>query len=286
MGSDVRKPLVAGMFYPGDAQSLRELLLGWGLGAGTAAADAPKKTFRSPFGVIVPHAGYLYSGRIAARGIGWLAEQGRPERIVILGADHTGIGAAVCTDEHSAWRTPFGDAPIDRDACERLAAAGVVPDGAAFAREHSIEVVLPFLQAVYGATVSFVPIRVGAASASTYAQLGKALADVAGQHGAVVVSSDFTHYEPEDAAHRTDRTVLDRICALDVEGLSDLVANKRPSVCGIPSIMVALHWAAAVGITQGDVLEYATSADVTGDHSAVVGYAAVGWGRSKERHGS
>ena len=275
------------MFYPGDARSLREQLLEWGLGAHVpAAGDEARRTLQRPYGVIVPHAGYVYSGRVAARGIGWLAEQGRPERIAILGADHTGVGAAVCTDEHLAWHTPLGDAPLDRDACERLAEVGIVPDGAAFAREHSIEVVLPFLQAAYAEAVPFVPIRVGAAPASTYAQVGEALADVVGEHGAVVVSSDFTHYEPEVAARRADRAVLDRICALDLKGLSDLVARKRPSVCGIPSIMVALHWAAAVGITGGDVLEYATSADVTGDRSAVVGYAAVGWGWSKEKHGS
>ena len=240
---------------------------------------------RKPLGAIVPHAGYLYSGRVAAQGIRWLASHGRPERIVILGADHTGMGVGICTDDHDAWRTPLGDAPIDDEGRTALADAGVAVDRRAFVREHSIEVILPFLQAVYGEAVPFVPIRVGSASPEVYAQLAAALVSVVGERGALIVSSDFTHYEPEDAAVKADRTVLERICALDWQGLSDLVSSKDVSVCGVPSILTALHWAKAIGMLQADVLAYATSADVTGDRRAVVGYAAVGLGWSKERYG-
>ncbi|MBN1859524.1 AmmeMemoRadiSam system protein B [Candidatus Bipolaricaulota bacterium] len=282
MGSGVRTPLVAGAFYPGDRTGLQAMLDSWQLGPGSR----PLKPLSRPCGVMVPHAGYPYSGRVAAEGIRWVGNHGRPSRIVILGADHTGMGAAICTDDHDAWRTPLGDAPIDAGGRRLLADAGVVSDGRAFVREHSIEVILPFLQAVYGAEVPFVPIRVGAASPQIYGRLGEALVEVTGERGVLIVSSDLTHYESEDFAVRVDQAVLEQICALDWQGLNDLASSERVTVCGIPAILTALHWSKAVGIVRGDVLAYATSADVTGDRRAVVGYAAVGLGWSKERHGS
>ena len=127
MGSDVRIPLVAGMFYPGDRSGLRSMFESWQIapvperdGISANAMDL----LRKPLGAIVPHAGYLYSGRVAAQGIRWLASHGRPERIVILGADHTGMGVGICTDDHDAWRTPLGDAPIDDEGRTALADAG------------------------------------------------------------------------------------------------------------------------------------------------------------------
>jgi len=279
MGSDVRRPLVAGTFYPGDRDGLQKALGEWQLSdRGAEGSEDGFGLLESACGIIVPHAGYMYSGHVAACGVRWLAKRGVPDRVVILGADHTGIGVPVCTDDHDAWHTPLGDAPIDRDACRLLADAGIGADRTAFVREHSVEVVLPFLQAAFGAMMPFVPIRVGTAASDTYARLGELLAGVVGDHGALVVSSDFTHYESEDVATHLDHEVLDRICAIDRHGLEDLISSKHLSVCGIPSILTALHWSETVGIREGHVLQYATSGDVTGDRGAVVGYAAVGLG--------
>jgi AmmeMemoRadiSam system protein B len=269
MASGVRQPVVAGSFYPGDSAGLRALveeLLG---------EPAPKRA-PSSVGLIVPHAGYAFSGRVAGAALRAAAAFGRPEAVIILGASHGGLGAHLVMPTDAAWRTPLGDVPLDVTAMERLTAAGIPRDASAFRREHSIEVVLPFLQVLFAEPVPVIPVRVRlgpmAALASGSRILGEALR---ARRLWIVASSDFTHYEPDGLARELDRSALDTILRLESERFYQKTQEEGLSICGAGAIAVLLLLARSVGLTETALIEYATSGDVTGDRSSVVGYAAV-----------
>jgi hypothetical protein len=269
MGSDVRQPVVAGSFYPGNRARLRALveeLLG---------EPAPA---RAPFsvGLIVPHAGYAYSGRVAGAGLRAAAAFGRPEAVIILGASHSGAGAPLVVPTDAAWGTPLGDVPLDVDAIERFAAAGIPRDANAFRREHSMEVVLPFLQILFPEPTPIVPVCVQLAPWAALDEGARRLGEALGSDRVwVVASSDFTHYEPDAAARTLDRSALDLILAGDAQGFYRRTIERGLSICGAGAITVLLLLARTFGLGMSSLVDYATSGDITGDRSAVVGYAAV-----------
>jgi len=265
----IRRPAVAGAFYPAGEDSLRSDLQA--LTGGSRVPDAPP-----PRALLVPHAGYTYSGRIAAR---TYLSGGLPARFVVLGPNHTGEGEAIAVQSEGAWRTPFGDAPIDAPlAAAVLAEVGAARvDPVAHRREHSIEVQIPFLQHL-APGCRFVPICVGTHRLAALIDLGRGLARAiaaAGGPVTLVLSSDMTHYEAADEAERRDRAALDRILAIDPEGLLRVVREEAISMCGVAPAVAGLEAARALGATAGRLVAYGHSGERTGDFASVVAYAGI-----------
>ncbi len=269
MKHSVRQPVVAGSFYPADPVQLRDLV------RDCLGAEAPARAPRS-VGVVVPHAGYAYSGRVAGAGLRAAAAFGRPDAVLILGASHSGVGGPFVVPDDGAWRTPLGDVPLDGSGIERLVALGMVREAGAFRREHSMEVVLPFLQILFPEPVPVLPVCVQLAPWATLVSGARALVDaVGGQRVWIVASSDFTHYEPDHVARRLDRSALDLILTCDAQGFYRQTIDRGLTICGAGAICALLLVARDLALTKSALIAYATSGDVTGDRSAVVGYAAV-----------
>jgi len=268
----IREPVVAGAFYPGSATVLQEAVSRL-FGEPVEVTESP---LTSPVGLIAPHAGYVYSGPTAAVGYRWLASLGRPAWALILGANHTGMGRSVSLAREGVWRTPLGEAPIATELADRLIEKGLEVAEMAFLREHSVEVQLPFLQFLFGVQFPFVPVCVMAPALSDLMRAGEAIADVIrDQPGVVITSSDFTHYEPHDVAKKRDQKAIERILTLDVEGFYRSLVEERLSICGGGAIAILMTIARTLGWDKTRLLTYATSGDISGDRSAVVGYAAI-----------
>ena len=259
---------MAGMFYPAAEESLRSELQA--LTRGGSPADS------APLALLVPHAGYVYSGRIAARTFlsGRLCD-----RIVVLGPNHTGEGEPIAVQADGAWRTPLGDAPIDAPLAAAILAR--VPrarvDDRAHRREHAIEVQLPLLQHLRPG-FRFVPICVGTHDLAALLDLGSGLAAAiadARERVLLVLSSDMTHYEPAEAAERRDRLALDRILAIDPEGLLRVVRDEAITMCGVAPAVAGLEAARGLGASRAELLAYGHSGERTGDDTSVVAYAGV-----------
>jgi AmmeMemoRadiSam system protein B len=265
----IRRPAVAGSFYPADPESLRAAVDS--LAEGRTPKDNPR-----PRALLVPHAGYVYSGRIAARTYLYGA---LPQRMIVLGPNHTGLGEPIALQAGGAWRTPLGDAPIDAP----LAAAILrrLPeardDEAAHRREHAIEVQLPFLQR-WAPALRFVPLCVGTHRLESLLALGRALADAVGEAGEavlLVLSSDLSHYLPAAEADRLDTLALERTLAIDPEGLLRVVEEHDITMCGVAPAVAGLEAARRLGATQSVLVARGHSGETTGDDASVVGYAGV-----------
>ena len=275
----VRRPWVAGAFYPADPDRLRQTIescfthrLGPGGLPGTASPE------RRIVAVVCPHAGYMYSGPVAAHSYYHLAAEARPESVVVIGPNHTGMGSPIAMMRSGAWETPLGEVEIDEGLADAIFRASdlIDIDEWAHAREHSIEVQLPFLQYIYGPGLRFVPICMGFQDLESSREVGRAVAEAIGGADAVIVAStDLTHQEPQASANRKDRLVLESILSLDEAALQERVRSHRVTMCGYGPVSAAIVASKMLGAEKAELLAYHTSGDVTGDHSAVVGYAAA-----------
>jgi AmmeMemoRadiSam system protein B len=265
----IRRPAVAGAFYPAGEDSLRKELQA--LTGGSRVADVPP-----PRALLVPHAGYIYSGRIAAR---TYLSAGLPGRFIVLGPNHTGEGEPIAVQSEGAWRTPLGDAPIDAPLAAAVLkeAQGARVDPAAHRREHSIEVQIPFLQHLAPGS-RFVPICVGTHRIEALLELGEGLARAiaaAEEPVTLVLSSDMTHYEPADVAERRDRLALEKILAIDPEGLLRVVRDQAITMCGVAPVVAGLEAARRLGARRGILVVSGHSGERTGDLASVVAYVGV-----------
>jgi AmmeMemoRadiSam system protein B len=259
-----REPAVAGRFYPARREELAREVTAL-LGDTGAAAPA--------LALLVPHAGYVYSGGVA--GETW-ARVVVPERALILCPNHTGRGARVALWPDGAWLTPLGRVPIDLALTEALRACpGVRDDRAAHLAEHALEVQLPFLQR-RRPDVHLAALCLGPLDPDACLTLGEGLAAALRERPALLVaSSDMSHYVPAELARRKDGQALDRFLALDARGLHETVEREDISMCGVVPATVALAAARALGATRAELVRYANSGDVTGDRESVVGYAGA-----------
>ena len=273
MQGQIRLPIVAGAFYPSEPSELSRYLDSL-LGEGFAPASLP---LPHPAGLIVPHAGYPYSGAVAAAGFKEIAKRGTPRTVILLGANHTGFGATVSLGDHAGWETPLGIVRTKGELIERLAEKGLVIDNSAFIREHSLEVELPFIARIWGDEVGLVPICVmSMGDWKVYEEAGQLIAEALGDElGLIVASSDFTHYEPDELARSLDRSAIEMILALDGRGFIEEWMRRRLSICGAGAIATLIAACNSLGLTSARLLDYRTSGDTTGDRSAVVGYAAI-----------
>jgi hypothetical protein len=278
--AQIRLPVVAGTFYEGTAEALRLqvescFLSRFGPGKLPVVNVAGS---RKVLGLVCPHAGYVYSGAVAANAFFSLASDGKPETVVILGPNHTGYGNPLSAMREGAWRTPLGNVQIDTEVADAIAAeTGILDfDEVAHRHEHSIEVQLPFLQYLYGNSFKFVPICFLMQDLQSAQEIGSALAEALANRNAVVIaSSDFTHYESQTSVNRKDLAALDAVEALDEKQFYQILEAENVSACGYAPIAALIAYAKGLGATKAEILCHKTSGDVTGDKSSVVGYAAV-----------
>jgi len=276
----IRRPTQAGMFYAGSQQSLKaqiEECFKHELGPG-ALPKVAEKNLQRIVGLVSPHAGYMYSGPVAAHGYHRLAEEGKPDVVVLFGPNHTGSGSALAVMREGVWRTPLGDVEIDTPTVDSiLRVSGIIDvDDSAHAFEHSIEVQLPFLQFLYGSAFKFVPICFLMQDLESSREVGSAVAKaLEDKNAAVIASTDMTHYEPQRMAEKKDKAAIETMLKLDEEGLYSTIEAQRISMCGYGPTIAAITAAKALGAKKAELLCYKTSGDVVGDYSAVVGYASL-----------
>jgi AmmeMemoRadiSam system protein B len=198
--------------------------------------------------------------------------------VVILGPSHRGIGAEVSLSRQDKWQTPLGQLELDEVLGEQIVSAtqGAEWDDLAHSWEHSIEVQLPFLQYIYQSGFRIIPIAMLKQDLAVSRELGEAIAVAfKDKRGIIIASSDFTHYEPQSLASRKDHLALEAILSLDAVQLKEVVGKHDISMCGPGPVMTMLTACKSLGASQANLLCYATSGDITGDYSQVVGYASV-----------
>jgi MEMO1 family protein len=233
---------------------------------------------RKVIGLICPHAGYEYSGAVAANAFYQLASDGKPDTVVVLGPNHTGYGSGLAVMKEGAWQTPLGEVQIDSLlADEILKETSILDvDDVAHKREHSIEVQLPFLQFMFGDAFKFVPICFLMQDLGSAREIGRALTEALdGRNAVVVASSDFTHYEPQKSVNEKDAAALKAIEDLDERLLYEILETQNVTACGYAPIAALLTYAKGAGATKAQILTHKTSGDTTGDLNSVVGYAAA-----------
>lgn len=266
----VRPPAVAGTFYSAKPDGLLRQI--------DESIDAEGESPSSFIAAVVPHAGLMYSGHVA----GALYSRVRlPRRHVILCPNHTGVGTAASINLEGRWRTPLGDVPIDTELARAISerCRFVQDDVRAHAREHSLEIQLPFLQHLVG-ELTFVPLCLALPTFEHCAELGRAIAAAmsdSSQPGpiAILASTDLNHYENQETTLRKDQRAIDAILALDAAELWRRVRQEEISMCGYIPTCVAIIAAKELGATKARLVRHATSGDINGDYSGVVGYCSI-----------
>jgi AmmeMemoRadiSam system protein B len=271
---DSRPSPIAGRWYPGEARQLARSVDGY-----LEAARLPEIEGRV-IAVMAPHAGHVYSGPVA--GYAFAAVRGlQPEVVAVVSPMHFPYQPALLTSDHSAYETPLGQVPIDSESLQALdellqAELGFGLTPVRKDPEHSLEIELPFLQRSLKGSFRLIPIMVRDQSARVAQVLGEALAKVLGDRPALLVAStDLSHFYPQELANSLDAEMLRQVEAFDPAGVLRVEEEGKGFACG-RSALAAVLWAARdLGAIRVQVLHHATSGDVTGDYSEVVGYAAA-----------
>jgi AmmeMemoRadiSam system protein B len=276
----IRRPTQAGSFYEGNAEALKTQIENCFLQelGPKKHPEVNKNGPRNVIGLVCPHAGYMYSGAVAANAYYALAEDGKPDTVVILGPNHTGYGSGLALMNEGGWRTPLGDVEVDGETANRIVRETrlVDVDDLAHRFEHSSEVQLPFLQYLYGSEFKFVPICFQLQDLQSAVEVGRALVKVLASKNAVVIaSSDMTHYEPHKNAEAKDLAALKAVEAMDEKRFYSTIETRHVTACGYGPIAAIMVAAKGLGAKEAKLLCYKSSGDVTGDYSSVVGYAAV-----------
>ena len=270
MRMPTRFPAVAGTFYESNPARLTAQV-----DACFAANPAPQSKERF-IGAVVPHAGLMYSGHVAAA---FYRAADLPKRFIILCPNHTGLGHFAAINREGTWKTPLGEVPIDSKLADALIAKAPLlrDDSAAHAREHSLEVQLPFLQRLLP-SFTFVPICLGAPRYNMAEEVGNAIADVVGAETepvGIVASSDLNHYEDQTTTLRKDELAIRQVVALNPKELWKVVDESDVSMCGYIPTTTMLIAAKRLGAAHARVIKHATSGDINHDYSHVVGYASI-----------
>ncbi len=278
----IRQPAVAGSFYPNTESRLTEMIEHCfkeskiGPGELPDRANMPSRKGEIA-GLIAPHAGYIYSGPVAAHAYLKQFKDGKPEFFVIVGPNHRNIGPPISVYSEDAWNTPFGDAKIPKDIVAKLVKQPYFrADTAAHMMEHSIEVHVPFLQYLYGADVPIIPICVKDQSKEMSERIGLSLAKVLADHDyCLIASTDLTHFESADSAMSKDQFVIQKIKRMKPDGLIDTVEEYQITMCGPGPVAAVLTALKKSGSKDVEILKYSTSGDITGDKSSVVAYLSA-----------
>jgi len=260
----IRRAAVAGRFYPGEARALEEMVRGF-------CIEREKKSVKA---CICPHAGYIYSGVVAGAVYAGIEV---PDIVVLLGPNHTGMGAPAAVMTSGIWEIPTGRVAIDEDLAEAVVSSSPLftADNEAHLAEHSLEVQLPFLY-YRNSVIRIVPVTLMGTRFEDALEMGEALAKVLSAYDGkvlVAVSSDMNHYESEDITRKKDSEAIEKVLALDAEGLLDVTARKNITMCGVFPAAIALVAMKRLGASEATLVEYATSGATSGDMEHVVGYA-------------
>ncbi|MBD3368417.1 MAG: AmmeMemoRadiSam system protein B [Candidatus Eisenbacteria bacterium] len=267
----VRQPVVAGAFYPGGPDELARAVDRFMESADVPAVDG------DVVAIVAPHAGYVYSGGVAGHAYS-LVRGHSYDTVIVVAPSHRATFRGASVFDGDAYETPLGSVPVDGEVVSELKASGLVFEPRAHAQEHSLEVQVPFLQRALG-DFSLVPIVMGEQSEVAARTLAAAISDVISRHGdkrfLLVASTDLSHYHSQDAARRLDEVAVKAVDAFDPEGLLTSLASGECEACGGGPTAAVLFAARELGAENAEVLKYATSGDVSGDMSQVVGYMAA-----------
>jgi len=291
----IRKPTVAGLFYDNNPENLKKNIEGCfkhKLGPGEIPKLGVSRDFKkfenknqtnsqqlNIYGSVVPHAGYSYSGAVAAHAYYKIVENGYPETFVILCPNHTGLGTAVSIFNEGKWNTPLGDVEIDEEFANNmiLNSKFIDSDTSAHIKEHSCEVHLPFLQ-YFSSDFKIVPVVMWMQDMETSVDIAESIVKTAKnlkRSICIIASTDLTHYESKSIAEKKDKLVLDAINRMDEFALLNSVENHRITMCGYGPTISTINASRVLGSKKGEVLKYATSGDISGDLSSVVGYCSA-----------
>ncbi len=260
-----RVSCVSGRFYPSDPEELRKAIEGF-LGESGKEVSIP--------GIVVPHAGIMYSGKTAGAVVGKIKV---PDTVIIFGPNHTGLGTAVSVYPEGKWETPLGDVEVDSSLAKEIAKNSEYAelDEKAHMSEHSIEVLLPFFQ-IKNKNMRIVPIAIGTSNIDVVIDIADAIdKSVNGKDILFVASSDFTHYEPEYTAKARDKVAINSIKELDWEKFIQISVDKEMSICGVIPISIVTELSKRRGATSGKLLAYSNSGEMSHDFSNVVTYAGI-----------
>lgn len=281
-----RATAVAGMFYPDNAMELRALIdqsfsnQRFGPGKVRSSTLSTNNRNRKIYGIVSPHAGYIYSGAVAANGFYEVATVNFRD-VIMVGPNHYGIGSWVAGMREGTWETPLGEVQVNSQMADEIKrrSAALDFDDYAHSRDHCLEVQLPFLQYVKQG-FKIVPVVLVSQNRDIALDLGNAISQTIMEMNALdstllLASSDFTHYEPNSEAYKKDGELIKTILSLDVNRFYTILERMNISACGYGAIATMMVAAKNLGATRGELLKYATSGDVTGDVSAVVGYSSI-----------
>ncbi|MFC1594441.1 AmmeMemoRadiSam system protein B [Candidatus Omnitrophota bacterium] len=267
----IRQAVVAGQFYPSEKDQLFNQIKQFNV------KDVKKQAVK---GLVMPHAGYMYSGSVAAEVIA-AADVDRTSTFVIIGPNHTGQGQPFSIMTEGAWQTPCGMVNIDTSLAKKIldSSRHLADDYQAHQFEHSIEVQLPFLQ-FYKKEFTIIPITVSTGTLETYQTIAHSIAQSVKEcqrenDTIIIASSDMTHYETQEEAESKDRQATEAMLNLDETELFNRVHKYKISMCGYASVVIMLSACKELGARSARLVKYETSGEVTGDFSAVVGYAGL-----------
>jgi hypothetical protein len=263
----IRNPYVAGYFYPGSASELRTMI------GKFVDKSAPKEEV---VGLLVPHAGYQYSGPVTGAALSRIEFKGT---FIIMGPSHSGLGKPFSVMPEGTWKTPLGNVEVDSELARKIIDISryLEEDYRAHQEEHAVEVQLPFLQ-YFQPDVRIVPVILAHAEAAAYKQIGKDIARAIKELGKDVVilaSGDMTHYETHASASEKDKKAVEAMLALDEDELTRRYQRLAISMCAYGPVVALISAAKELGAAGAELVKYQTSGDTTGDYDAVVGYAGV-----------
>ncbi len=281
----MRYPAVAGSFYPATAEAIKRQITAYMNEAKQKKAENEKKQKISPIAVVVPHAGYAYSGKTAAYSFAAIEEKIKQKNttVIFFGPNHTGIAKAPVSVSFDTWMTPVGKSDTDLEVAGAFLKECKLAerDETAHLQEHSIEVQMPFLQLINPAA-KVVCICINVQYGDVPMQVGKAVAKITGEgrfssrNFVVVASSDFTHYESAESARKKDTAAIAKIIAFDSEGFQADVEKFNLSICGHGAIAAAAEYAKIRGAKKAELLRYTNSGEeVKGGDGKVVAYASI-----------
>ncbi|MCS7214253.1 MAG: AmmeMemoRadiSam system protein B [Candidatus Calescibacterium sp.] len=259
-----RKPAVAGIFYPESDEKLRSSIK-------SLISTEPE---RNVIGVILPHAGYIYSGKIAGKTVSKIRI---PERAIILCPNHTGYGETISLFPPGEWKFPGFSVKIDKEITEKLASKDVFQlDTGAHLKEHSAEVIIPFLY-FKNPNIKISVVCMRTLHKDTLKKVSSALAEIYKEYKDVlfVASSDMNHYEEDDISRKKDEKAIEKITQIDPDGFINVCYNMSISVCGIAPIYTLLNLLKDIGVRNSEVVAYSNSGEVNGDLVSVVGYVGI-----------
>lgn len=267
----IRSPAVAGQFYSASRDELQREI-------SALCKHHPARKTEDAIGVVSPHAGYIYSGSVAASTLSSINPR---SNYIIMGPNHTGLGSQFSISTSDSWSTPLGEVEINKDIVQKLLknCALIKQDESAHIHEHSIEVQLPFLQSLQNSFL-FVPIIISLADIDTYKKIGISLAKTIKElmlekDTAIIASSDMTHYEPQEKARSQDSKAIEAILNLDEDALVERIEKSDISMCGFAPAAIMIAASKALGAKRARLIKYQTSGDASGDYSSVVGYAGI-----------